>query len=56
LADAHYVLKDVNVGGISHYKIEGGGRVKADPIVAATHPTPPHGYVGRTKVEVVVKD
>jgi nitrogen regulatory protein P-II 1 len=56
LEDAHNVLKDANVGGISHYKIEGSGRVKADPVVAATHPTHPHGYVGRTKVEVVVKD
>jgi nitrogen regulatory protein P-II 1 len=56
LADAHNVLKDVNVGGISHYRIEGSGRVKADPVVAATHPTQPHGYVGRTKVEVVVKN
>ena len=56
LADAHNVLKDANVGGISHYRIEGSGRVKADPVVAATHPTHPHGYVERTKVEVVVKD
>ena len=56
MADAHNVLKDVNVEGISHYRIEGSGRVKADPVVAATHPTHPHGYVGRIKVEVVVKD
>ncbi len=56
LADAHNVLIDANVGGISHYRIEGSGRVKADPVVAATHPTHPHGYVERTKVEVVVKD
>jgi nitrogen regulatory protein P-II 1 len=26
------------------------------PVVAATHPAHPHGYVGRTKIEVVVKD
>jgi len=56
LADVHNLLKDVNVGGISHYRIEGSGRVKTDPVVAATHPTHPHGYVERTKVEVVVKD
>jgi nitrogen regulatory protein PII len=57
LPDVHSVLKDLNVGGMSHYEIEGSGRVKEDPVVAATHPrqTPPE-YIGRTKVEVVIKN
>jgi nitrogen regulatory protein P-II 1 len=57
LTEAHNVLKDVNVGGISHYRIEGSGRVKADPVLVGTHPGQPRPeYVSRTKVEVVVKD
>ena len=56
LPDAHSVLKDLNVGGMSHYEIAGSGRVKADPVVATTHPTQIPEYVLRTKVEVVIKD
>ena len=32
------------------------GRVKADPVVAATHPIQTPEYVLRTTVEVVIKD
>ena len=57
LPDAHNVLKDLNVGGMSHYEIEGSGRVKADPVVATTHPTQtPPQYISRTKIEVIVKN
>ena len=35
LADAHRILKEVNVGGMSHYRIEGSGRVKPQPVTAA---------------------
>ncbi|MGA9150932.1 MAG: P-II family nitrogen regulator [Candidatus Nitrosopolaris sp.] len=57
LADVHSVLKDLNVGGMSYYKIEGSGRVTADPVVVATHPTQARPeYISRTKVEVVIKD
>jgi nitrogen regulatory protein PII len=57
LADAHNVLKDLNVGGMSYHRIEGSGRVKADPVVVATHPTQtPPEYISRTMVEVVIKD
>ena len=35
LADVHGILKDVNVGGMSHYRIEGSGRVKPQPVTAA---------------------
>jgi nitrogen regulatory protein P-II 1 len=57
LADVHEILKDVNVGGMSHYRIEGSGRVKPQPVTAArgTSQTQPE-YISRTKVEVVVKD
>ena len=57
LADAHNILKEANVGGISHYKIEGSGRVKAQPVTTqrGTSQTQPE-YIPRTKIEVVVKD
>jgi nitrogen regulatory protein PII len=42
---------------MSHYEISGSGRVKEDPLVAATHPTQaPPEYISRTKVEVVIKN
>jgi nitrogen regulatory protein P-II 1 len=34
LADAHVILKEVDVGGMSHYRIEGSGRVKAQPVTS----------------------
>ena len=57
LADAHGILKEVNVGGMSHYKIEGSGRVKPQPVAAqrGTSQRQPE-YIPGTKVEVVVKD
>ena len=57
LKDVHNVLMDLNVGGMSHFGIEGSGRVKVDPVGAATHPTQaPPEYIMRHKVEVVVRD
>ncbi len=63
LSDVHNILKELNVGGMSHYGIEGSGRVKADPLVAATHPEDARGfrqappeYLLRHKVEVIIKD
>lgn len=57
LKDVHNVLMDLNVGGMSHYGIEGSGRIKVDPVVAAAHPTQaPPEYIMRHKVEVVIKD
>jgi len=57
LKDVHEVLRDLNTGGMSYYKIEGGGKTKADPITIGrgTAKVQPD-YVPRTKVEVVVKD
>jgi nitrogen regulatory protein PII len=57
LTDVHSVLRGLNIGGMSHHEIEGTGKIKADPVVAATHPTQaPPEYIPREKVEVVVKD
>jgi nitrogen regulatory protein PII len=57
LADIHNALKNIGVGGMSHYGIEGVGNIKADPVVAATHPTQAlPEYIMRHKVEVVVND
>lgn len=57
LTDVHNALMDLNVGGMSHYGIQGSGRVKVDPVVAAQHPNQPRPeYLMRHKVEVVVKD
>ena len=57
LKDVHEVLRDLNTGGMSYYKIEGSGKTKADPITIGrgTAKVQPD-YVPRTKVEVVVKD
>jgi nitrogen regulatory protein P-II 1 len=64
LPEVQSVLNDLNVGGMSHYEISGSGRIKVDPVVAATHPKEaplgtayPHPeYISRTKIEVVVKN
>jgi len=57
LAAAHDILKEVNVGGMSHYRIEGSGRVKAQPVTAqrGTSQRQPE-FIPRTKMEVVVRD
>jgi nitrogen regulatory protein P-II 1 len=57
LTDAHGILKEANVGGMSHYRIEGSGRVKPQPVTTqrGTSQTQPE-YIPRTKIEVVVKD
>ena len=57
LAAAHDILKEVNVGGMSHYRIEGSGRVKAQLVTAqrGTSQRQPE-FIPRTKMEVVVRD
>jgi len=59
LKEAHEILKDVNTGGMSYYKIEGTGRgtrnVYPITIGRGTMKTQPD-YVPRTKIEAVVKD
>ena len=32
LDDVSQILKGINVGGMSHYEIEGRGKVKAEPV------------------------
>ncbi|MEO9320374.1 MAG: P-II family nitrogen regulator [Nitrososphaera sp.] len=56
LTEVHAVLRDMNVRGMSHYPIEGAGRIKAEPVVESTHPTAMPEYIMRHKVEVVVRD
>ena len=58
LEAAHEILKNVNAGGMSYYKIEGAGNIKAEPLTVGrgTQQSRPVWHVPRTKVEVVVKD
>jgi nitrogen regulatory protein P-II 1 len=57
LDDLNHTLRDANVGGMSHYRIEGRGKIKAEEVQMArgTSKYIPE-YIPRTKVEVVVKD
>src|SRR5215471_3167124 len=58
LEAAYEILKNVNAGGMSYYKIEGAGNIKAEPLTVGrgTQQSRPAWHVPRTKVEVVVKD
>jgi nitrogen regulatory protein PII len=57
LEAAHEILKNVNVGGMSYYRIEGAGNIKAEPITVGRGTTQSQPeYIPRLKVEVVVKD
>jgi len=57
LEDADEILKDVNAGGMSYYRIEGAGKIKAEPFTVGRGTTQGQPeYIPRTKVEVVVKD
>jgi nitrogen regulatory protein P-II 1 len=51
------ILKSANTGGMSHYKIEGRGKVKAEPVAIGrgTMQYAPE-FIPRTKVEVIIKD
>jgi nitrogen regulatory protein P-II 1 len=57
LDDVSEILKSANTGGMSHYKIEGRGKVKAEAVAVGrgTMKYTPE-YIPRTKVEVIVKD
>lgn len=50
LPDVHSLIKDLNVGGMSHYEIAGAGKVKEDPLVATTHPN--HWAYTPTRVRI----
>ena len=57
LDDVNDILKNENVGGMSHYRIEGRGKIKPQEIDVArgTMKYIPE-YIPRTKVEPVVKE
>ena len=57
LDDVSEILKSANTGGMSHYKIEGRGKVKAEPVEVArgTASYTPE-FIPRTKVEVIIRD
>jgi nitrogen regulatory protein P-II 1 len=57
LDDVSEILKSVNTGGMSQYKVEGRGKVKAQEVAVGrgTMKYTPE-YVPRTKVEVIIKD
>lgn len=57
LHDVSEILKDANTGGMSCYRIEGRGKVKAEAVSVGrgTMRYKPE-FIPRTKVEVVVKD
>jgi nitrogen regulatory protein P-II 1 len=57
LHDVSEILKDANAGGMSCYRIEGRGKIKAEAVSVGRgtmHYKPE--FIPRTKVEVVVKD
>ncbi|MGA7897517.1 MAG: P-II family nitrogen regulator [Nitrososphaeraceae archaeon] len=57
LDDVSQILKGINVGGMSHYEIEGRGKVKAEPVAigrGTAQYTPE--FIPRVKVEVIVRD
>jgi nitrogen regulatory protein P-II 1 len=51
------ILREAQVGGMTHYKVEGRGSTKAEAVAGGrgTMKYTPE-YIPRTKVEVVVKD
>ena len=57
LDDVNEILKSTNTGGITQYRVEGRGKVKAEAVAVGrgTMKYTPE-YVPRTKVEVIVKD
>ena len=57
LDDVNDILKDANTGGMSYSKIEGRGKIKAEPVAIGRgimHYKPE--FIPRIKVEVVIKD
>src|SRR5215210_6319858 len=51
------ILKDNNIGGMNHYRIQGKGNIKAEPVSIGrgTMQYTPE-FIPRTKIETVVKD
>lgn len=57
LDDVSDILRSANTGGMSHYRVHGRGKVKAEPVEISrgTSKYTPE-YIPRTKVEVIIKD
>jgi nitrogen regulatory protein P-II 1 len=57
LESVNEILKNANTGGMSHYKVLGRGKIKAQEVAVGrgTMKYTPE-YVPRTKVEVIIKD
>jgi nitrogen regulatory protein P-II 1 len=57
LNEVDRILKDVHSGGMTHYRVEGRGKVKAQPVAIdrGTRQYTPE-FVPRIKIEAVVKD
>ena len=45
LDDVSQILKGINVGGMSHYEIEGRGKVKAEPVAISRNNCQVHSGV-----------
>ncbi len=57
LSELNAVFKEFNIGGMTHYRVEGRGRGQAKPVSVGrgtSHYVPE--FIPRTKVEVVVPD
>ena len=57
LQDVSEILKDANTGGMSYYRIEGRGKIKAEAVAVGrgTMRYRPE-FIPRIKIEVIVKD
>ena len=55
--DVNRIIKDTHAGGMTFFKVEGRGKIKAKPVAigrGTRHFTPE--FIPRTKMEIVVKD
>ena len=55
--DVNRIIKDTHAGGMTFFKVEGRGKIKARPVAigrGTRHFTPE--FIPRTKMEIVVKD
>lgn len=57
LDDVSDILRSANTGGMSHYRVHGRGKVKAEPVEISrgTGKFIPE-FIPRTKVEVIIRD
>src|SRR5690348_4616602 len=57
LNEVDRILKETHTGGMTHYRVEGRGKIKAQPVAIdrGTRQYTPE-FVPRMKIEVVVKD